>query len=312
MRKMTVYRSLLEMENLPDTMRAHVTLGVFDGIHLGHQELLRRTVESAKKTKAVPAVFTFTNHPLSVLAPAYAPALLTTDESRVALFDKMGIRMAVIVHFDHALGDLSPDEFARNILVKKFEARHVVCGYNFRFGKDASGNVELLKRLGEKMGFSVDSVEPVRIGGDVVSSTRIREFLNQGMVEQAAEFLGRPYSLEAVVRKGMGRGTKLGYPTANLEFSPGLLIPAMGVYAVWIMLKGTPWKGMMNIGYNPTFPPERFSPEAHLLDFKGSLPGKKIEAQFVKKIRDEIRFKNEKELIEQLRRDEKMVRKIIQ
>jgi riboflavin kinase/FMN adenylyltransferase len=311
MNDITIYHSLFELENLSKEIHTHVTVGVFDGIHLGHQDLLRRTVQSAKGADAVPTVFTFQNHPLSVLAPAYAPPPLTTDEMRVALFEKMGIRMAVIVEFDHALADLPPEVFVRDILAKRLRARHVVCGYNFCFGKEGSGNVKFLCRLGQKMGFSVDPVEPVRIGNDVVSSTKIRELLNQGLVEQAGEFLGRAYSLGSVVERGMGRGARMGYPTANLVFPEGLLIPAVGVYAVRIMVDGAPYRGMMNIGYNPTFPPEHFSAEVHLFDFHGNLLEKKIEVQFVKRIRDEIRFENERELIEQMRIDEKVAREMI-
>ena len=311
-REMEVYHTLEDLKAFPREKETHVTLGVFDGIHLGHQALLTRVKESTMGTRAIPAVFTFRNHPLSVLAPVYAPPFLTTEDMRIEIFASLGIEMAVIVPFDHTLADLSPEEFAREILFKRLRARHVVCGYNFCFGRGGAGDMTLLCKLGQDMGFVVEQMKPVTIRNMIVSSTRIREYLSQGMVELAAEFLGRPYALRGVVEKGAGRGKTLNYPTANLVFPQDLLIPPTGVYAVRILADGRVYNGMMNIGCNPTFPPERFSAEAHLFDFQGDLLDKKIEVQFIRRMRDEIRFETGSELIDQLKSDEKTARKMLE
>ena len=312
MRKdITICHSLKDVDPYLRETHTHVTVGVFDGIHLGHQALIRGVIDSTKGTRALPSVFTFRNHPLSVLAPVYAPPLLTTEEMRIEIFASLGIKMAVIVPFDHALADLSPEEFAREILFKRLRARHVVCGYNFCFGRGGSGDANMLCRIGQDMGFVVEQMEPVTIRNMIVSSTRIREFLSQGMVEMAAEFLGRPYGIRGIVEKGMGRGKTLNYPTANLAFPQDLLIPAAGVYAVRIVADGGIYNGMMNIGLNPTFPPEHFSAEAHLFDFHGDLLEKKLEIKFIRRMRDEVKFETMETLSSQLKKDEKTARRIL-
>jgi len=310
MTNLKVYHTLEDLEDLPRDLNTHVTVGVFDGIHLGHQALIRGVIDSTKGTRALPLVFTFRNHPLSVLAPVYAPPLLTTEEMRIEIFASLGIEMAVIVPFDHALADLSPEDFAGEILFKGLRARHVVCGYNFCFGRGGSGDANMLCRIGQDIGFVVEQMDPVTIRNMIVSSTRIREFLSQGMVDVAAEFLGRPYALRGMVGKGAGRGKTLNYPTANLKFPQDLLIPATGVYAVRILADGRVYNGMMNIGFNPTFPPERFTAEAHLFDFQGDLLGKKIEIQFIRRMRDEVKFETMESLSLQLKNDEKTARQI--
>jgi len=312
MRKdITICHSLEDVDPCLRETHTHVTVGVSDGIHLGHQALIRGVVDSTKGTRALPLVFTFRNHPLSVLAPAYAPPLLTTEEMRIEIFASLGIKMAVIVPFDHTLADLSPEEFTREILFKRLRARRMVCGYNFCFGRGGSGDTNMLCRIGQDMGFVIEQMEPVMIRNMIVSSTRIREFLSQGMVEMAAEFLGRPYGIRGIVEKGQGRGKILNYPTANLAFPTDLQIPATGVYAVRIVADGRVYNGMMNIGYNPTFPPEHLSAEAHLFDFQGDLLGKKLEIKFIRRMRDEVKFETMETLSSQLKKDEKTARRIL-
>jgi len=311
MTNLKVYHTLEELEDLPKGVHTHVTLGVFDGIHLGHRVLLTRVKESTTGTQAIPAVFTFCNHPLSILAPAYVPPLLTTEDMRIEIFASLGIKIAVIVPFDHTLADLSPEEFAREILFKRLRARRMVCGYNFCFGRGGAGDMALLCKVGQDMGFVVEQMEPVMIRNVIVSSTRIREYLSQGMVDAAAEFLGRPYAIRGIVEKGMGRGQTLNYPTANLAFPQDLLIPATGVYAVRIVAEDRIYQGMMNIGYSPTFPPERFSAEAHLFDFQGDLSGKRLEVKFISRMRDEAKFDAMESLARQLKKDEKIARQIL-
>ncbi len=306
-----VYKALDELDSLPEDAGTHLTLGVFDGIHLGHQALIKRTVESAHKTRALPAVFTFTRHPLSILAPPYTPRLLTPLDVREGIFASMGIKILVIVDFDSGLSSLTPEEFVRNLLVKRLRARHVICGFNFRFGAGGRGDASRLREIGEKSGFTVEIVKPVLVGGIIVSSTKIRELLNQGMVALASEFLGRHHSVRGEVERGAGRGRSLGYPTANLLISPDILIPARGVYAVKAVVGGKRYGGMMNIGINPTFASGRFSAEVHLFGLEQDLIGKSLEVQFIERLRDEKRFANETALMHHLRRDEQEARKIL-
>ena len=299
------------LKHLPDDRRSYVTIGAFDGVHIGHQKLIRRTVEEARKNNAVPVVFTFKNHPLSVLAPTYAPKRISTDEARIRRFSDLGIKIVVLIQFNRAIADLNRTEFAREILATGLHTRHIVCGYNFRFAREGAGDVDFLRRIGDELGFTVEEVKPVKIRNITVSSTKIRELLTQGMVTTASEFLGRPYTIQGKVVKGMGRGKGLSYPTANLDVPEDVLIPANGVYVIQTEIEGQKIGGMMNIGYNPTFRPRRFSVEAHIFDFERDLVGRALEIQFIKRLRDEVRYESTEQLVSQLARDEKMARKFL-
>jgi len=292
--------------------RTHVTVGAFDGIHVGHQKLIRKTVDTARANRAMPAVLTFQNHPLTILAPSYAPMRLSSDEARTDLFESMGVRILVLIPFNRSVADLSPEKFVEDILVHGLRVRHLVCGYNFHFGKNGAGNVDVLAELGKKHDFTVEKVPPVKVRGVVVSSTKIRELLTQGMVSTVAEFLGRPYTIRGVVKKGFGRGRSLHYPTANLDLPRDLLIPAEGVYAVRVVLKnGGEYGAMMNIGHNPSFPGDRLSVEVHLFDFDGDLIGETMEIKFVNRLRIEMKYEKIEDLMDQLKRDETSARKFL-
>ena len=306
-----VVKDIKSIESATRDITTHVTFGVFDGVHLGHQALIKRTVSSARKSGSTPAVFTFCNHPLKVLAPPYAPPRLSLDDARVEQFASLGIRLAIMLPFNPKLACLSPEKFARDFIAARLKARHLVCGYNFRFGKGGAGDLSLLKTLGEELGFSVEEVPPVKVRDVIVSSTKIREFLTQGLVHLASEFLGRPSSLQGRVIKGTGRGKTLDYPTANLEPHADLLIPASGVYAVRAQLESQAIPGMINIGFNPTFSQRRLSIEVHLFDFGADLVGKTIEVRFIKRMRNERKFKTRKDLANQLKKDEQTARRIL-
>ena len=311
MNKITVINNRDDLMALPEGQTTHATIGAFDGIHIGHQALIRRTVETAQAADAIPAVLTFSNHPLSVLAPSYMPPRLTPDDLRVRLFEDLGLRLIVLIPFDRAVANLSAEVFIREILAQRLRARHVVCGYDFQFGQGGSGNVETLSLMGRQFGISVECMEPVKIRGIVVSSTKIREMVTQGMVATAAEFLGRPYSIRGRVIKGFGRGRHLSYPTANLEPRDDLLIPAYGVYAVRVIIDNHCYNGMMSIGTNPTFEPQHFSIEAHVFDFDGDLVDRTIEIYFIQRLRMEMKFDGAEALVEQLRRDEQYARRFL-
>lgn len=308
---MKIIRTQDELKSLPDEFCSHITIGSFDGIHLGHQKLISRVVETSRQNNCTPAVFTFPNHPLSLLAPPYKPARLTSDEERIQLFKDLGVKLLILATFDRSLARVTPEEFVKDILLEKLKVRHVVCGYNFRFGKNGGGDEAFLREMAACHGFSVEQVDPVKISHVIVSSTKIRELLTQGLVTLAGEFLGRPYSLKCPVIKGKGRGRHMEYPTANLAPPEDILVPANGVYAVKVVINNHTYNGMMSIGTNPTFPPKNFSLEVHVFDFDGNLVGEELEVRFIKKLRLEIRFDSREDLMEQLRRDEEIARKFL-
>lgn len=308
---MEIIGSIEGFAGIPEGASTHLTLGAYDGVHIGHQALIRRTVETSEERGALSVVFTFKNHPLSVLAPSYVPPRLTPDDLRIRLFSEMGVRILVLVEFDHALANMTATEFTREILVKRLRIRHVVCGHNFRFGRGGAEDAEFLREIGAGMGFTVEQLEPVSVRGVIVNSSRIRELLTQGLVSTAAEFLGRPYSIRGEVVRGTGRGRTLTYPTANIVPREDILIPGSGVYAVRVIVDGATHGGMMSIGTNPTFPPEHFSIEAHLFDFNGDLMGKVIEVEFVRRMRMEMKFESAEALVMQMRRDETSARRFL-
>lgn len=303
--------SIEGLAEIPEGASTHLTLGAYDGVHIGHQALIRRTVETAEERGALSVVFTFRNHPLSILAPSYVPPRLTPDDVRIRMFSEMGVRILVLVEFDHALAQLTATEFTREILVKRLRIRHVVCGHNFHFGQGGAEDAQFLREKGAEMGFTVEQLEPVKVRGVIVNSSRIRELLTQGLVSTAAEFLGRPYSIRGEVARGTGRGRTLTYPTANIVPCEDILIPGSGVYVVRVIVDGAPHGGMMSIGTNPTFPPEHFSIEAHLFDFNGNLMGKVIEVEFIHRMRMEMKFASAEALVLQMRRDEMSARKFL-
>lgn len=280
-----------------------VSIGVFDGVHRGHQVVLRRLVATAATLAATPAVLTFDPHPLEVVAPDAAPKLLTTVEQRVEVFAELGIELVGVLPFVE-IRDLTPQAFAREVLAERLAARHVVVGSDFRFGKDREGTAELLASLGGQLGFSVEPVELLaERDGEVVSSTRIRRLVASGAVEEAAEVMGRPHELRGRVIHGDSRGHSIGYPTANLHIPERMAIPADGVYAAWAVVEGKAWPAVVNIGVRPTFGVSSRTVEAHLLGFSGDLYGSQVALRFVSRLRDERRFGGVDELVEQLQRD---------
>jgi len=280
-----------------------VCIGSFDGIHKGHAVLFKETTSLAKKLNCVPVVVSFDPHPRLVLFPDKSFKLLTTLEEKVKLLKQQGMEHLVLLPFTPALAKVSPEVFVEEYLIDSLSVKGVVVGFNFRFGINRRGDVKYLEQLGKKYDFLVKSVDPVLIEGTVVSSTVIRQFLSIGDVEKANEFLGHPYLISGKVIKGAGRGRKLGFPTANLDVPEIKLIPAPGVYAVWVNLKGKRFKGALNIGTKPTFEEKELSIEVHLLNFKGELYEEFLELELVKRIRNELKFPSPEALKEQIKKD---------
>ncbi|MCD6169974.1 MAG: bifunctional riboflavin kinase/FAD synthetase [Candidatus Latescibacteria bacterium] len=284
-----------------------VTIGAFDGVHIGHATILRQLSKISSKTASPALMVTFEPHPQEVLNPKGAVSLLTTKAEKLKILASLGTQTVVVLPFTARLAGLSPEEFVREIVVRKLGAHRLVIGYNHTFGKGRSGNVETLRKLGNKWRFKVDVVSPVVVDGQPVSSTRIRALLGEGKVSQAAELLGRNYSFFGRVCRGEGLGRRLGFPTANLRLEdPRKLIPTTGVYAVRATLPAHRRVGVMNIGYRPSFGGTQRTVELYLLGFQGDLYDTEIKVELIAKIRDEKRFLRKEALVKQIEDDIKV------
>jgi riboflavin kinase/FMN adenylyltransferase len=285
-----------------------LTLGTFDGVHRGHQAIVRELQAFAQETKAVPTLVTLEPHPRLVLAEKEEPAirLLTTIEEKIDALSKLELDRLVVANFSSSFAALEPQEFISDILVKKLKMKHIIIGQDHAFGRNRSGNIELLQKLGNQFKFGVTVVKPIRMNRRVVSSTQIRNMLLEGEVEQAAELLGRDYNLRGQVVKGDGRGRQLGYPTANIRpFSRYKLIPKVGIYATRIKVGQSIFNSATYIGLRPTFNLEEKVIEVHLMNFDSELYGQEIELSFIRFIRDDIKFDTIEQLIIQIEDDKK-------
>lgn len=279
-----------------------VTIGNFDGMHLGHQEILKRVVSDAREKRCMAAVLTFFPHPVSVLRPAEAPALLTTLDQRLAAFDAAGIEAALVLRFDEALSKMSADEFVATYLAETMRAREVLVGENFRFGHKQQGNVAKLRMLGGQFGFEVDIVGSLQVDGMVVSSTAVRVALSEGRVEDAAHLLGRPFALRGNVQSGTGQGRKLVVPTLNLKTEQELL-PKRGVYVTRTVVGGEAFPSVTNVGMRPTFNGASVTVESNLFGFNREITSGEMEVQFLARLRDEQKFSGVDALREQVLKD---------
>lgn len=286
-------------EKLPDPV---LTLGNFDGVHLGHQAIFRKVVERGREIRGTSVAFTFEPHPLKVIAPERSPKLLNTFHGKMKLIEASGIQVVVCAEFDREFADQHPDEFARNVLVGKLGVKEVYVGYDYAFGKGREGSIESLKKTGDALGFRVGVVEPVQVDGMAVSSSLVREHVSAGRMNEASRYLGRYYSIEGTVVHGASRGHELGFPTANIQTTNELL-PPYGVYAVLAHAGGRRLKGVASIGVRPTFDNGPVSLEAYLFDFEGDLYGKHLDVSFVARLRGEEKFPDSEALVSQIRKD---------
>jgi len=295
----------------PD-IQAVVTIGNFDGVHLGHRKILQAVSDNARahagaRQALLPAVLTFYPHPARIVRPEEAPSLLMTLEQRLTAFEQAGIQAALVLQFDAALARLTPEDFVRRYLVETMRATAVFVGANFRFGHKQAGDVTLLRELGRRFGFEAEAVAPVVVDGVVVSSTAIREALRDGRVEDARKLLGRPYALAGEIRPGSGLGSKLVVPTLNLTTQQELL-PKLGVYATEVTLDAKIYRAATNVGVRPTFDGGSVSIESYLLDFSETRTSGSLEVRFLRRLRDEQRFANPQALREQILRDVEQAR----
>lgn len=279
-----------------------VALGTFDGVHIGHQQIIKRAIELAKKSGGTSAVFTFSNHPLSIIAPERCPLQVITPEYKIEVIRELGIDVLLNIPFTPELLTLPPTAFL-DLLQENLNPSYIIVGPNYSFGYKSAGTPKVLKSAEQQYGFKVEVHPAVYLDDKLVSSTAIRQKIMEGDVSGAARLLGRKLRIEGEVTTGQKRGRKLGFPTANLVTDPGLAIPADGVYAVYAHVEGITYRGVANIGNNPTFPDLERHVEVHLLDFTGDIYSKTLIVDFVHRIRGEIAFHNADELKEQIQAD---------
>lgn len=279
-----------------------LTMGNFDGIHLGHQALLQRVSEDARERRGRSVVLTFEPHPLKVLAPDRAPRLLLSHKDKVQLLQSFGIDVVIIQNFDAKFAALEAEEFIQDYLIERLKVVKVWIGKDLRFGKGRKGRVQDLIRRGREGGFEVGVVEPILVGGVRISSSRTREMIEQGRVQEARRFLGRYHFVSGRVVPGHQRGRDLGFPTANIAPRTEV-IPLNGIYATLLEVDDRTWPSVTNIGVNPTFGSGPRTVESYIFDFQGDLYGKPLRLFFVERIREEIKFSTPDLLIAQMKTD---------
>ena len=305
---MKIIHAANELE--PGNRKVCLAIGFFDGVHLGHQQIIRQTVADAHQHNAIALVLTFDRHPNSVVAPAKVPPLIYSLPQKLRAIESLGAKNILLISFDKKFSEQSGEEFIRG-LSRDFGKIHSVCvGVDFVFGHGRSGDITLLKKLGAELSFSVHGLAAVSLDGQIVSSTRIREAIRAGDLDGASQMLGRPYAIYGRVVEGDKLGHTLGFPTANLDVA-GLVLPPNGVYAGMTTVNRELYRVAMNIGLRPTMVSNQpqLRVEAHLLDFDGQLYGEDLEVEIGEKLRNERKFTSPRELKQQIARDVEAVRK---
>lgn len=293
-----------------------ITIGTFDGVHLGHRSLIAKTISEAVDLAARSVVLTWDRHPLMTLRPEAAPRLLSTPRRKLELLEGTGIDQVAILPFTEELSHLSPEEFVDQVLVRGLGARAVFVGEGWRFGHARAGDMDLLQKMGAENGFEASPIDLASEDGDAVSSSRIREAVAAGHMNVARRLLGRPFDVDGVVVGGDKRGTGLGFPTANIECDPHLAYPSRGVYAGRARVADSWFAAAINVGVNPTFggdpevTPVRV--EAFLLDFQGDLYEQTLRVEFHQRLRDEMRFSSVDDLVSQMHLDVEKTRELLE
>lgn len=305
---MQQYSSLTE----PTLKDSWLTIGVFDGVHRGHQQIIHRLTAGAHANDVPAVVLTFDPHPARIFGRGEIK-LLTLPEERAGLLASMGVDVLVTHPFNQAVAGTSALDFMRQVK-EHLGGSHLVLGYDSTVGKNREGNATRLREIGLELGFGVEVIEALSDESGVISSTEIRKLIATGNVEEAARLMGHPYSLHGPVAHGDKRGRTIDVPTANIEYSADKLIPANGIYACWAYLSGRRYYAAVNVGFNPTFTPDKQTAnvEAHLLDFKREIYGEDVRLEFIARLRDELRFNSVDALLEQIWRDIEMTREVLQ
>jgi riboflavin kinase/FMN adenylyltransferase len=304
---MQIVKELAELTPKQETM---LTIGVFDGVHLGHQHLIKRLNKQAAERGLLSGVVTFRGHPQEVLYPQIELTFLTTIEERIGLIQNLGVEFIAILSFTPETAQLSARQFI-SLLKEHAKMQGLLIGPDFALGRGREGNATVLKALGQELGFTVTSVPQLTVAGQVVSSTLIREALSRGDMKQVTRLLGRHFTLSGVVVTGSKRGKSLGFPTANIAPEATQALPPDGVYVTWAQIDNELYRAATNIGISPTFNGGERMIEAYVLDFNGDLYGRKVALQFIERIRDEIHFATAEELQRQIDRDVKRARALL-
>ena len=293
---------LHDYRHFPSSQQSSVTIGNFDGLHLGHRRILEDLVRTAVTSDTSSVVMTFSPHPLQILHPGKAPKLIVPTEEKIAQIESLGIDYLLLVKFDEALSRLSGEVFIREILAGSLRVQHIFVGHNFVFGHKRSGNVALLEALGQEYGYTVHVIPPVAVRGSRVSSTWIRDLIRAGRINQANRLLGRYYSLQGRVVSGHGLGRTVLFPTLNLE-AQNEVLPGNGVYATLALFDGKSHPAVTNVGTRPTVSGTSLSVETHLLEHTPEAPPSNLELQFLHRLRDERKFPSVEELKKQIEKD---------
>jgi len=285
-------------------------IGIFDGVHRGHQYLIQKMLSSARRLHALPIVITFFPHPAHVLRPDVKLGYLTSLQDRFRLLKDLGVAVCLVVRFDRSFARIEPQKFIQDILVKKLDIKAVFVGNDFRFGKDRSGDINLFQKLSLEYGYEMHAVSALKQGREIISSTRIRQLMGAGQLKEAAQLLGRKVSISGIVVKGAKRGKSLGFPTANIAYEADIL-PPQGVYVVKVLLGKKEHQAIANIGTRPSFEQQilKLHLEVHILDYSRNIYGKRLEVVFLKKIRNEKKFPSPQALVKQIQKDESFARK---
>jgi riboflavin kinase/FMN adenylyltransferase len=305
--------TICSLNTLPHTItNSVVTIGNFDGVHWAHQKIFKKVIERARDLHGTSVAITFEPHPIKVMFPTKAKPLITLLEQKTELIINQGIELLLIIEFNKKFAAISPRDFVKDILVDKLAVKEIVVGYDYAFGHNRQGNIEVLREMGSLFNFNVQQVDQVYVENDLVSSTSIRNLVMEGNVEGAEKLLGRNYQIRGKVISGMNRGASLlGYPTANLKFTDEL-IPKEGVYIVLIDIDGKTYQGLTNIGYNPTFKNKALSVETYIFNLSAHIVNQKIKVNFLSRLRDEITFTSSKELTKQIDKDVNQAREFFQ
>ncbi len=306
---MEILRSIAELESLRGPL--FLAIGVFDGVHLGHQAVISAATSHAHAAEGTPVVMTFDPHPLKVLRPQHAPHLLTATQHKIALIRDLGVEHLLVINFDKKFAATSPEEFVEELVMHSRPLREICVGHEWSFGKDRRGNLDLLKRLGAQFDFSVIGIPPLMANGEVVSSTAIRQAVENGDFAKGAEMLGREYTILGTVTPGDNLGKKIGFPTANLS-AHSEQFPPNGVYFAEAWVNGVLYYGVINLGYRPTVSSGKSERvlEIHILDFDRDIYGEDVEVRFVRHLRPERKFESLESLAQQIELDVRRAREL--
>ena len=291
-------------ENNGSIINPVVTIGNFDGVHMGHRKIIETLLQKSREHSGEPFIITFRNHPRTVIHPGSVCRMITTVEEKQQALAALGVKNIIMLEFTREVADLTAEQFYHELLIGRLGAREIVIGYDHAFGKNREGNIDYLKGLAARTGILITQVPVEAVNGNAVSSTLLRQELDNGNMEKVEQLLGRKYSISGTVIRGDGRGRGLGFPTANVKpFSPDKIVPAGGVYAVSVTVRGREYGGMLNIGFNPTFNGTARSIEVNIFNFSEEIYDEPVTLNFFSKIRDERKFESADALVRQIESD---------